>query len=288
MDELTGKVAVVTGAASGIGLGLTRAFLAEGMKVVMADIEEAALDDAVVGLGPDAEVVGVVCDVSDPAQVDGLRDTALHHFGGAHVVVNNAGVSTGGPAWTHTPEDWEWVLGVNLIGVVNGVRTFTPLFIDQGEGHIVNTASMAGLSSPPFMSVYNVSKHGVVTLSETLFADLAMVGADGVGVSVLCPGWVKTQIHEAYRNRPATSTAEAQAPSDAAAGMTDVIGGLIANGLEPDDVAAQVVDAIKTRRFYVITHPEWMPMVTGRTRRIAEGADPGIAGGEESVAAGLG
>ena len=126
MDELTGKVAVVTGAASGIGLGLTRAFLAEGMKVVMADIEEAALDDAVVGLGPDAEVVGVVCDVSDPAQVDGLRDTALHHFGGAHVVVNNAGVSTGGPAWTHTPEDWEWVLGVNLIGVVNGVRTFTP------------------------------------------------------------------------------------------------------------------------------------------------------------------
>lgn len=280
MEELAGKVAVVTGAASGIGLALSRALSAEGMKVVLADIEEAALDAAVAGFPDGAEVLAVHCDVSDPAAVDALRDAAVERFGTVHVLANNAGVSTGGPIWSHTPEDWAWVLGVNLYGVVNGVRSFTPLMIEQGEGHIVNTASMAGLSSPPFMAVYNVSKHAVVTLSETLFGDLALVGAEGVGVSVLCPGWVQTRIHEAARNRPGVGGGQAPGadPDDAAAGFAEVAAALIAGGLEPDDVARQVIDAIRTRRFYILTHPEWKPMISGRVERIVAESHPLIAG----------
>jgi NAD(P)-dependent dehydrogenase (short-subunit alcohol dehydrogenase family) len=275
VEDLLGKVAVVTGAASGIGLALTRALLAQGAKVVMADIEVDALEAASVGLGSDAEVLTMVCDVSDPVQVEALRDAAVARFGTVHVVVNNAGVSSAGPVWTQSLEDWQWVLGVNLYGVVNGIRTFAPLLIEQGEGHIVNTASMAGLTSPPFMSTYNVSKHAVVTLSETLFADLALAGASGVGVSVLCPGWVRTRIHEAARNRPGSPAPDVDGPT---AGFGDFVGALIADGLDPDDVADQVIDAILTRRFYILTHPDWMPMITGRVDRIVEGRDPAVAG----------
>lgn len=285
MDELNGKVAVVTGGASGIGLAMGRAFLAEGMKVVLADIEVDALaaaaksiSDAVPDADPDesrARLETFVCDVAAPEQVDAMRDFALDRFGAVHLVCNNAGVSTGGPVWAHTAADWNWVLGVNLFGVINGVRSFTPLFIDQGEGHVVNTASMAGLSSPPFMGIYNVSKHAVVTLSETLFGDLALVGAEGVGVSVLCPGWVQTRIHEAGRNRPDPVDAGVE---EAAPGFAEIAAALIAGGLEPGDVAAMVVDAVKTRRFYILTHPEWKGMITGRVDRIVEEADPLIAG----------
>jgi NAD(P)-dependent dehydrogenase (short-subunit alcohol dehydrogenase family) len=278
VDELTGKVAVVTGAASGIGLALARALVAEGMKVVLADIEEPALEAALAGFPEGAEVRAVRCDVSDPAAVDALRDAAVEAFGTVHVVANNAGVSTGGPVWSHAPEDWDWVLGVNLFGVVNGVRSFTPLLIEQGEGHIVNTASMAGLSSPPFMGVYNVSKHAVVTLSETLFGDLALAGAEGVGVSVLCPGWVQTRIHEAGRNRPESDADATPSLAESAPGFAEVAAALIAGGLDPDDVARQVVDAIRTRRFYILTHPEWKPMISGRVARIVDESDPVIAG----------
>ncbi|MBX3283750.1 MAG: SDR family NAD(P)-dependent oxidoreductase [Acidimicrobiales bacterium] len=278
MDELAGKVAVVTGGASGIGLALVRAFLEEGMRVVAADVEAAALERAVADLPEGAEVEAVVCDVSDGAQVDALRDRAVERFGTVHVVCNNAGVSAGAPVWEHSVEDWEWVLGVNLWGVIHGIRAFTPLLIEQGEGHVVNTASMAGLTSMPFSAIYNVSKHGVVTLSETLFADLAMVGASGVGVSVLCPGWVQTRIHEAGRNRPEVAGGDAvdEDPQRAAlrAGFAEYIAGVIASGLDPADVAALVVDAIRTDRFYVLTHPEWAPMITGRTERIARGDGP--------------
>lgn len=287
MDELTGKVAVVTGGASGIGLALGRAFAAEGMSIVLADIEADALDKAVADLPEGTQVDAVKCDVSDNAQVDALRDRALDRFGAVHVVCNNAGVSAGGPVWENSLDDWRWVLGVNLWGVVHGIRAFTPLMIEQGEGHVVNTASMAGLISAPFMGMYNVSKHSVVTLSETLFADLQFAGAEGVGVSVLCPGWVQTRIHEAGRNRPAGSieggqtpvgdTAEGGEGAEEASGYADFVGALIAGGLAPVDVASQVVDAVRTRRFYVLTHPEWIPMVTNRTDRIAAGGDPGTA-----------
>ncbi len=273
MDELSGKVAVVTGGASGIGLALGLAFAAEGMKVVLADIEVDALDKAVAEFPEGTEVEAVVCDVSDFAQVEALRDQAVERFGAVHVVCNNAGVGTGGLVWEQSLEDWDWVIGVNLMGVVHGVKAFTPLMIEQGDGHIVNTASMAGLISAPFMSIYNVTKHSVVTLSETLFGDLALSGAAGVGVSVLCPGWVQTRIHEAGRNRPG---GELEVEGDEGQGFAEVLGQLIASGLDPAAVAALVVDAIRTRRFYVLTHPNWTPMAGDRFDRILTGQDPSI------------
>ncbi len=276
MDELSGKVAVVTGAASGIGLALAQAFAAQGMGVVMADVEADVLDKAIADLPEGTDALAVRCDVSVGAEVDALRDAAVERFGAVHVVCNNAGVSTGGPVWQQSLDDWEWVLGVNLWGVIHGIRAFTPLLIEQGEGHIVNTASMAGLTSPPFMGIYNVTKHAVVTLSETLFADLALAEASGVGVSVLCPGWVRTRIHEAGRNRPDVAPESPQAAADA--GLASFVGQLIANGLAPDDVASMVVDAVRSRRFYVLTHPEWKPMIANRVAAIVDGTDPVVAG----------
>ena len=286
MDELAGKVAVVTGAASGIGLAMARAYAGEGMKVVLADIEAGALEKALSGFDAGAEVEAVRCDVSDGAAVEALRNAAIDRFGAVHVVCNNAGVSGGGRIWEQSVAEWEWVLGVNLWGVIHGVRSFTPLLVEQGEGHIVNTASMAGLTSPPMLGTYNVSKHGVVALSETLFADLAMAGADGVGVSVLCPGWVSTRIHESGRNRPGAAEAEGGvrlAAGEVAANpsveiedpaMREFIAGVIAGGLDPAAVAALVVDAVKARRFYILTHPEWNPMISGRVERIVTNQDP--------------
>ena len=275
MEEVAGKVAVVTGAASGIGLALARAFVEAQMKVVMADIEADALEDAAAGLPEGAEVLTVVCDVASAEQVDGLRDAAVDRFGTVHVVCNNAGVSAGGPIWLASDDEWDWVLGVNLRGVINGVRAFTPMLIEQGEGHIVNTASMAGLVSAPLMGVYNVTKHGVVTLSETLDAELQMVGATGVGVSVLCPGWVRTRIHEAGRNRPLSAEPTAVETMDDS--MREFIAGVIAAGLDPADVAAMVLHAIRTRQFYILTHPEWAAFVSQRTDRIVAGENPVVA-----------
>lgn len=279
MEQLDGKVAVITGAASGIGRAMAETFAAQGMKLVLADVEVDALDRAATELSATTEVLAQRCDVSDPTAVDLLRDATVDRFGTAHVVANNAGVSAGGPVWAHSPADWNWVLGVNLLGVVNGIRSFTPLLIEQNEGHIVNTASMAGLTSPPFMSIYNVTKHAVVTLSETLFGDLALAGATGVGVSVLCPGWVQTRIHEADRNRPVDPGAPSAdaAPAEDAAGLREIISGLISNGLAPEDVAAMVLDAVQHRRFYILTHPDWKPMIADRVRRIVDGEDPAIA-----------
>jgi len=274
MDQLSDKVAVVTGGASGIGLAMGRAFADKGMKVVLADIEEATLERVAADLPDDTELATVRCDVSDAAQVEALRDEALNRFGAVHVICNNAGVSAGGPIWEQSLADWEWVLGVNLMGVVHGIRAFAPLFIEQGEGHVVNTASMAGLTSPPSMASYNVSKHAVVTMSETLFADLRLAGVTGVGVSVLCPGWVRTQIHEAGRNRPGGPLAPD--PDPERAGYREIITQVIASGLDPAHVAELVVGAVEHRRFYILTHPEWNEAITGRTHRIVEGSDPQV------------
>lgn len=272
MDDLHGKVAVVTGGASGIGLAMGHAFAARGMKVVLADIEEAALDRVAGEFAGEPDLSTVRCDVSDSAEVEALRDEALSRFGAVHVICNNAGVSAGGPMWEQSVADWEWVLGVNLMGVVHGIRAFTPLFIEQGDGHVVNTASMAGLTSPPFMGIYNVSKHAVVTMSETLFADLQLSGITGVGVSVLCPGWVRTQIHDAGRNRPGGP----QIPDPERAALREVLVGVIAAGLDPAHVADMVVDAVENRRFYILTHPEWNEGITERTRHIVESTDPRV------------
>lgn len=280
MDSFQGKVAVVTGAASGIGRALAGAFAAEGAAVVLADIEADPLEEAaaeVEGLGVDA--LAVPTDVRDAAAVDALRDAALDRFGAVHVVCNNAGVSTGGRLWEHSVEDWDWLLGVNLMGVVHGVRAFTPTLIEQGEGHIVNTASVAGLLTPPFLGLYNVTKHAVVALSETLYGELALVEGADVGVSVLCPGWVATRIHESHRNRPAADEVDGTEGEDAfGAGFAEVAAGLIANGLAPTAVAGMVLDAVRERRFYILTHPDWTPLVADRVERIVRGDAPSGAG----------
>ena len=202
MEDLQGKVAVITGGASGIGRAVAERAAAEGMKIVLADIEEGPLEQAVDDLGAaGAEAIGVRTDVADRASVEALRDRALDRFGAVHLVHNNAGIGLGGPIWEVTEEDWRWILGVNLWGVIHGVATFTPLLIEQGEGHIVNTASIAGLIVAPFLGPYNATKQAVVAISETLFKDLQTV-APPVGVSVLCPGFVQTRIAESERNRP--------------------------------------------------------------------------------------
>lgn len=276
MQEVTGRVAVVTGAASGIGHAMARRFAAAGMKVVLADIEQQPLDEAVAGLVADgAEAVGLVTDVSDAGQVQALRDGALSAFGAAHVVCNNAGVGSGGPVHEVPLADWEWVLGVNLWGVIHGVRAFTPLLLEQGEGHIVNTASIAGLTSVPFMGPYNVSKHGVVTLSETLYAEMVMAGG-AVGVSVLCPGWVNTRINEAARNRPEGAPAPAAEGNEQGALIRDALDSLVKSGLDPAQVADMVLDAVLANRLYVLTHPAWSDGITRRVDHIVRGENPPV------------
>ena len=266
MEELSGKVAVVTGAASGIGRALAHRFAAEGMKLVLGDIEQGALDAAVAELPDGTEHVTVVGDVSVPERVDDLRRAALDAFGTAHVVCNNAGVGAGGPIEATSEADWEWVLGVNLWGVIHGVRTFLPVLQAQGEGHIVNTASAAGLFATPYMGPYNVSKYGVVALSETLFHELRLARS-GLGVSVLCPSWVRTNIATASRNRPG-------GPAEAADDVTAVIDSFISSGIEPELVADKVVDAIRTRTFWILTHDDTAAAFEKRAASILDGTDP--------------
>jgi NAD(P)-dependent dehydrogenase (short-subunit alcohol dehydrogenase family) len=274
MHEVTGRVAVVTGAASGIGLALATRFGAAGMKVVLADIEQAPLDEAVAGLvARGVEAVGRRTDVSKAEQVDALRDATLDAFGAAHIVCNNAGVGSGGAMQEVPLADWEWVLGVNLWGVIHGIRAFAPLFIEQDEGHIVNTASLAGLTSPPFMGPYNVSKHGVVTISETMFTELDLRGS-AVGVSVLCPGWVNTRINEAARNRPEHAPGPEVVALPGADAFRDVLEDMVRTGLDPATVADMVLDAILHDRLYVLTHPESSEFVLQRTERIVRGENP--------------
>jgi len=282
MQELTGRVAVVTGGASGIGLALAHAFGAEGMKVVIADIEPDALERAAAELrGAGLEVRAVVCDVSDGEAVDALAAAAVDAFGAVHVVCNNAGVSGGGLLQDLTTKDWEWILGVNLWGVIHGVRAFLPLLVAQGEGHVVNTGSVLGLFSAPFTAPYSVSKYGVVALSESLFHELAMTSPE-VGVSVLCPGWVDTNLHSADRNRPTelrddtdpdSGTGDPPAVGD---GIGEVLKGVMAEGMAPAEVAANVVAAVKDRQFYVITHESSNDAIAGRTEAILERRDPGL------------
>jgi NAD(P)-dependent dehydrogenase (short-subunit alcohol dehydrogenase family) len=188
--------------------------------------------------------------------------------------VNNAGVSGGGLSWEIPLEEWRWIVGVDLWGVVHGVKAFTPLVIQSGGGHIVNTASMAGLTSPPFMSPYNVAKHGVVALSESMFHELAMTNPE-VGVTVVCPGWVRTKIHRSERNRPA-DLPDRPLP-EGGEGMATMIEGLIDGGLDPDVVAGLVFDAVRERRFYVLTHQGWMSSVTAHTERMVAGENPQMA-----------
>jgi NAD(P)-dependent dehydrogenase (short-subunit alcohol dehydrogenase family) len=274
MQELQGKVAVVTGGASGIGLAVARAAAAAGMKVVLADIEESALKEADRALAADgAEVLSVATDVSVGSSVEELRDKTLARFGAVHLVHNNAGVAVGGPLWTVSEADWTWILGVNLWGVIHGIRAFVPVLLEQGEGHVVNTASLAGLTSPGLLGPYNVTKHSVVTMSETLYRDLALAGST-VGVSVLCPGFVQTRIAESDRNRPEWAPA---APVAEGAEFQGVMHDLVAGGIGATTVADRVLEAVRTNRFYIITHDDTQAMVEVRLRDIIEGRNPSAA-----------
>jgi NAD(P)-dependent dehydrogenase (short-subunit alcohol dehydrogenase family) len=271
-----GRVAVVTGAASGIGFGLSERFASEGMRVVMADIEEPALAEAAeVLIGRGGEVLPVPTDVSRPEQVDALRDRALETFGAVHVLCNNAGVAgLGRPLWDLTPGEWAWVLGVNLWGVINGIRSFLPALREQDAAHVVNTASVAGLVAG-ILGSYSVTKHGVVALSEALYFQLLQHGA-GVGVSVLCPGWVKTRIVDSDRNRPAELGPPAELEPTQTA-VREVGRQRVESGIEPAEVAAHVVDAIRSGRFYVLTHPEMNDAIRRRAEEVLAGGPPGLA-----------
>jgi NAD(P)-dependent dehydrogenase (short-subunit alcohol dehydrogenase family) len=271
MEKLSGKVAVVTGAASGIGRALAVHFASEGMRLVLADIEEAPLESVSAALrDAGSEVETAVVDVSEARELEALAERCTARFGGAHVLCNNAGVAVGGAAWEVAIEDWSWVVGVNLFGVIHGIHAFLPRMLASGEeGHIVNTASIAGLISPGFFGPYNVTKHAVVTLSETLLAELTASDAK-IGVSVLCPGWVQTRLHESDRNKP--GAAPGGDPDQEA--LRNIIAGLLAGGIAPEPVAALVAEAIRENRFWIRTHPEMEPGVKARCEAIIAGETP--------------
>jgi NAD(P)-dependent dehydrogenase (short-subunit alcohol dehydrogenase family) len=264
VKKLEGRVAVITGGASGIGRGMADAFAAQRMKLVIADVEEAALASAVAELKTGgAEVVGVRCDVTSAASVAELAERALAAHGAVHVVCNNAGVAGGTPAslWEAPLDDWKWILDVNLWGVIHGMRSFMPILAQQEEGHVVNTASLAGMI--PGGGIDGVSKHACVALSEALYRECT-VRAPRVGVSVLCPGWVNTRIIESERNRPEGPRPDPGALAPEFAVVRTMIEGLIKAGLPPRRVGEIVVEALRANRFYVFTHPHWSPMMKAR------------------------
>jgi NAD(P)-dependent dehydrogenase (short-subunit alcohol dehydrogenase family) len=257
MKELRGKVVVITGAADGIGKELALKGAAEGMKLVLADIQMDNLDRFVEQLtAGGAAAVGIRVDVSRAEDVEALANLAYDTFGAVHLLINNAGVGLVKNAWETTPKDWEWVMGVNLYGVANGLHAFIPRMLAAGEeGHVVNTSSMAGLLSAPSMAAYNVSKFGVVALSEGLHHDLTLHNAR-IKVSVLCPAWVRTRIAESDRLRPGGERNDLTALDK----VTEATGlsmlKAVQSGMEPAEIAEATFAAIRDDRFYIITHPE--------------------------------
>ena len=283
MNTFKGRTAVITGAGSGFGLEASRIAAREGMNVVMADVQQDALTKAaaeVEALG--AKVLPFRLDVSKAAEVEALGAAAFAKFGAPHFVFNNAGVGTNGLCWEQTARDWEWVFGVNVMGVAHGVRVFTPIMLAQNEpAHIVNTASVAGLLSPPAMGAYNASKHAVVSLTETLYHDLQLVqGAQGVqgvqasnglvGCSLLCPAFVPTGIADAERARPADLRNDSRPTRSQIAAGKQLHRAVQAGKLSAADVADITFDAIAARRFYIVTHPGIMATVKLRHEDIEQ------------------
>lgn len=280
MKHFQQRVAVITGAASGFGREFARRGAQLGMRLVLADVQPAALEKAATELrAQGAEVIAQVCDVRKAEQVQALADAAMQGFGAVHLVFNNAGVGAGGLIWESTQADWEWVLGVNLWGVVHGVRIFTPLMLECAkhdphyEGHIVNTASMAGLLNPPTMGVYNVSKHAVVSLSETLYHDLSLIEAP-IGASVLCPYFVQTGISQSHRHRP--QDVQSAAPATLSQQVSQaVLEKAVASGkVSAAEVAERTFEAIRQNQFYIYSHPGALGNVQRRMEDIVRGTNP--------------
>jgi NAD(P)-dependent dehydrogenase (short-subunit alcohol dehydrogenase family) len=281
ITNFQGKTAVLTGAGSGFGLECARIGAKLGMNLVLVDVQQDALDKATAELqAAGAQVLACKVDVSKAIEMEALGQAVLEKFGAPHFVFNNAGVGSGGLIWENTAQDWEWVIGVNLMGVAHGVRVFTPMMLEAAkkdpayQGHIVNTASMAGLLNAPNMGVYNVSKHAVVSLSETLYQDLALV-TDQISASVLCPFFVPTGISQSHRNRPeelktrgvkpTQSQLIGQAMSDKAVGSGKV---------SAADVAQKVFDAIAANQFYIYSHPKAIGSVQVRLEDIMLARNP--------------
>jgi len=282
MKTLEGRVAVVTGAASGIGLGMTEAFASRGMKVVMADVERDALEREADRLTRmNLEVSPQLTDVASYEAVEGLADAAERRFGKIHVLCNNAGVSGGGggprPLWAQGQKDWDWVMGVNFWGVVNGLRAFTPMMIAHGEeGHIVNTSSILGLTTGPG-SIYGVSKHAVARLTEGLYWDLKNAEAK-IGVTLLCPGMIATNIITSARNRPADLVDATSKPTDAAREAVAAMDARFkSEGMAPREVGEKVVQAMLDEQFYLLTHASNMAGVQRRFDDIFNLRDPSPA-----------
>lgn len=281
IDDFKGRTAVLTGAGSGFGLECARIGARLGMNLVLADVQQDALDrarDEMLAAG--AQVLACRLDVSRADEVEALGLAVAQRFGAPHLVFNNAGVAAGGLVWETRVKDWEWVLGVNLMGVVHGVRVFTPMMLDAARadpawrGHIVNTASMAGLLAPPNMGVYNVSKHAVVALTETLYQDLSLV-TDQISASVLCPFFVPTGISQSHRNRPAELQEQAAKPTRSqliGQAMNDKAVG--SGKVSAADVAQRVFDAVAAGRFYIYSHPQAIKSVQTRLEDILQARNP--------------
>lgn len=283
MSALTlrpGMTAVITGAGSGFGLELARLGAEKGLNLVLTDVQQDALDAAVAELtAKGVKVAALRGDVSRAEDVQALADLCTERFGAPHIVINNAGVAHGGLIWEHTQRDWEWVLGVNLFGVVHGVRIFTPLMLNAArkdpswQGHIVNVASMAGLLNSPNMGAYNVSKHAVVSLSETLYQDLALV-SEQVHASVLCPYFVPTGIHMSHRNRPAELRSEGKPTPSQMIAQAMSTKAVTSGKVTAADTAKLVFDAIEAGQFYIYTHPQALAMVQTRLEDVMQARNP--------------
>ena len=279
ITNFKGKTAVLTGAGSGFGLECARIGAKLGMNLVLVDVQADALERVSAEMkAAGAEVLSFQLDVSDADQMQAMSRAVFGRFGAPHFVFNNAGVGSGGLIWENTIKDWEWVLGVNLWGVIHGVRLFTPMMLAAAakdpawQGHIVNTASMAGLLNPPNMGVYNVSKHAVVSLSETLYQDLRLV-SDQVGASVLCPYFVPTGISQSHRNRPAELSSEKPTRSQLIGqAMTDKAVG--SGKVTAAEVAQKVFDAMAADQFYIYSHPKALGNVQARMEAIVQQKNP--------------
>ncbi|WP_219220561.1 SDR family oxidoreductase [Variovorax boronicumulans] len=279
IQDFKGKTAVLTGAGSGFGLECARIGAARGMNLVLVDVQQDALDRAQAEMeAAGAQVLARRVDVSKADQMESLAQAVQERFGAPHFVFNNAGVGAGGLVWENTVADWEWVLGVNVWGVVHGVRLFTPMMLAAAaqdpsyRGHIVNTASMAGLLTPPNMGVYNVSKHAVVSLTETLYQDLSLV-TDQVGASLLCPYFVATGINNSERNRPGDLPAGELTKSQLI-GQAMTSKAVSSGKVSAADVANKVFDAIRDNQFYIFSHPKALGNVRSRMEGIVAGTNP--------------